>query len=201
MNQTVRDYPAAGAPRLYRGVLLDALGEWKLALANYRAILKDTGGGNTWNADQAAMAIWTIRGLREERAGADEDLRKHFEGRKPDLKVNWYGRLAAFLLDRQADEAALIGDAQSVEPPSERLWRQASVYYYISVRRRVAGDESGAVEMMRKAAATNAVTERQWYASELQLRIASGKIPSPRQPEAGRWQDNLPRPPDNASDR
>jgi hypothetical protein len=78
---------------------------------------------------------------------------------------------------------------------------QASVYSYISVRRRAAGDESGAVEMMKKAAATNAVTELQWYESELRLRIASGKIPSPRQPEAGRWQDNLPRPPENVSDR
>ena len=55
--------------------------------------------------------------------------------------------------------------------------------------------------MIEKAAATNAVTELQWYESELRLRITSGRIASPQQSKAGQWRDNLPRPAKRASDR
>ena len=102
-------FPFSGAPRLYRGVLLDVLREPELALADYRQALMERHAANDWNPDQAALAIWTIRSLQGERAEADEELRRHFAGRKPDFKENWYVWLADFLLDRHADEAALIG--------------------------------------------------------------------------------------------
>jgi len=188
----VEDSPTASGPHLCRGILLAVLGERKLAMADYReTLVKDRGSAVTWNADQAALAIWTLRSLHAERDEADQELRKHFAGRTPDLKDNWYGRLADFLLDRHGDEARLARDAQSQER-SRRPWRRASVYYYLSVRRKLAGDKPGALEMLKKAAATNAVTELQWYECELRLRIASGKIPAPQQPEAGKWRDSLP---------
>jgi tetratricopeptide (TPR) repeat protein len=200
LNRLVQDDRGASAPRLDRGVLLDVLHEPELALADYREALKDTGGSISRNADQAALAIWTVCSLQAQRAATDQELRRHFEGRKPDLKNNWYGRLASFLLNPADTEAALLRDARTADR-SRAPWRQTAACYYLGVRRRMAGDESGTMEMMKKAAATNAVAELQWYESELRLRIASGKISSPQQPEAGQWRENLPRPAKSASDR
>lgn len=198
LNQIIQENPTAGVPRLYRGVLLDVLREWKLALIDYREVLKNNMDSRSCDRDQAALAVWTIRNLREGRSDANEVLRKFFTGRKPDLMNNWHGKLAAFLAGQKADETALIREAEAVRPPSERLSRQACAYYYISVRRFVDGNKSGVMEMMKKAAATNATTELQWYESELRLRILSGKIISPQHAEAGKWHDNLPQPSENA---
>ena len=192
LNQAAEDFPAASAPRLYRGVLLDVLGQRALALADYRQALKDRGGAVAWNVDQAALAIWTIRAAAE-RAEAEGELRRHFTGRKPDPKDNWYGRLAAFLLDPHSSEAELLRDAQSLDR-ARRPWHEASACYYLGVRHRLSGDEPGAADMLKRAAATNVVSELQWYESELRVRIASGKVPAPQQPGAGPWRDQLPKP-------
>ena len=97
-----------------------------------------------------------------------------------------------FLLDRRADEAALEAKVQLVEPPSERITYMAGLYYFFSVRRQLAGDKSGAMKMLEKAAASNSRGEIQWFESTLRLRIASGKTPSPKKPEAGDWRAELP---------
>ena len=127
----------------WRTSLLDVLQERELALADYRQVLKDSAVPNMWNTDQAALAIWTIRRLQAQRAKADRELRQHFTGRKPDMKNDWYGRLAAFLLDPTDTEAALIRDAQAADR-SGAPWRQTATYCYLGVRRRLAGDKSGA---------------------------------------------------------
>ena len=196
LNRLVAGLPFASAPRLYRGALLHVLQERDLALADYREAAKDQSTSTSWNRDQAALMIWAIRSLQgeEEWLGIDGELREHFAGRKPDLKENWYGRLADFLLDEHPDEAALLRDAQSVEPRTAPPWRLTAAYYFISVRRHVDGDKAGAMKMLEKAAATKVTDELQWYESELRVRIAAGKIPSPQQPAAGNWRVNLPKP-------
>ena len=168
------------------------LGEEELALADYREVLRIHGPPPPWNPDQAALAIWTIRSRRGARAAADRELRRYFAGRKPDLQANWYVYFVDFLLDRRADEAALEAKVQLVEPPSERITYMAGLYYFFSVRRQLAGDKSGALKMLEKAAASNSRGEIQWFESTLRLRIASGKTPSPKKPEAGDWRSELP---------
>ena len=111
----------------------------------------------------------------------------------PDYQANWYVYFANFLLDRHADEAALVAKVQMVESPAERPSYEAGVDYFISVRRQLAGDKAGAMKMLEKCAATNSRNEIQWFESTLRLGIASGKIPSPQKPEAGNWRAELPK--------
>ena len=144
LNRLVAAIPFSGGPRLYRGILLDVLGEEQRAVADYRAVFRERVVLTPWIPDQAALAIWTIRSRRGERAEADRELRQRFEGRKPDLKANFYVFIADFLLDRRGDEAALMAKTQHVEPPSLRLMFQADAYYFISVRRQLDGDKAGA---------------------------------------------------------
>ena len=125
LNRLVADLPFSVLPASTAASCWTCSANQELALADYRHALLDRDAVNNWNRDQAALAIWSIRSFQGERAEADEELRRHFAGRKSNLKENWYGWLADFLLDRHADEAALIGDAESVERPTDRPWRLA----------------------------------------------------------------------------
>jgi hypothetical protein len=104
------------------------------------------------------------------------------------------GVCRAELNDPADTEAALRREAKSADGP-RAPWRQTAALYYMAVRRRLAGDKSGSMELIEKAAAAHAVTELQWYESELRVRLASGKISASQGSKAAAWRDNLPQPP------
>ncbi len=187
--------PRRWRARLYRGALLYALHEGKLALADYEVALKDLRGNPPWNADQAALSIWTIRSMQARRSETDQDLRKHFKGRKPDLQRDWYGRVAAFLLEPADTEAALRREAESADGQRARLGGRRPLFITWPFAAAWPATNPARWNSSRRPQPPTPCTNCNGTRGELRVRLASGKISASQGSKAAAWRDNLPQPP------
>jgi tetratricopeptide (TPR) repeat protein len=121
--------------------------QWEPALANLRKALKL---GTPANVGEIHAYIWLIRAQSGERDAANEDLEAYLSS--PDgAKTNeWGGVTARFFLGSLTESEFRDLATTSAKRPSDVRTQVCESLYYAGMKRKIAGDKTGAAELFQK---------------------------------------------------
>jgi len=147
-NQALEIDPKLRAAYAGRGNVHYMNRKWMDALTEYRRsfeVSKD-------KQDYPRMLVWLIRARLNETKEADEELAAYLDGRSPSKADEWALKLAEFLLARVSD-ADLFAAAKSTGPKEESV-HLCHAWYYVGMKKLLAGDKATAVGDFQKCLAT-----------------------------------------------
>jgi lipoprotein NlpI len=126
-----------------RGAVFYAKTSWKEALDDFRHAM-ELGD----DAGHARILVWLVRVKQGEKVADDKELAASLAEKKSE-DGEWDSMLARFVLGQVSEEALLKGAAAS-----EKKVLDCEAWYYIAIKRLLAGDKKAAAEDLKKCLAT-----------------------------------------------
>jgi lipoprotein NlpI len=158
-NQTLKLNPKFADGYRGRGNANFLARNWTDALRDYRLFCDLS----KEKQEYRRLYIWLIRSRLGEREAANKELAAYF---KP-APGSWVSKVAAYLLD-SLSEADLFTAAASRDPKTDR-GQHCEAWFYVGMKKRLAGDKSSAADCFKKSLATEQriFTEYQFAKAEL----------------------------------
>ena len=120
------------------------------------------------NADYARLFIWIARTRQNHKAEADLELAEALETKWNAPQKSWVSQIAAFFLDQLSEKDFL---AAAETPDSETVNQQhCEAWYYIGMKRLLAGDKTAAIDDFNKCLATKETDFTEYAFAQAQLK-------------------------------
>jgi len=151
LEHAVELAPQQAQPHAVLGLFEYKFLQWAPALENCRKAL-DLGalGG----ADDLRAYIWLIRAQTDEEADASKELEQHLKSLKGDKRDEWGASIARFLSGSLPESDFLAQATTTAKRPSAVRGQICESLYYAGMKRKLAGDKSGALKLFQQCLAT-----------------------------------------------
>ena len=150
LDQAISLEPKGPAPYLTRGVLDLSQGGTAAALSDFLRYRQLAPHGS--QADYALLWIWIIQAQQGQRSAADGDLATALGKNRNSPSGAWVTQDARFLLG-QLGENDYLSAARSTDQHTD-IGQHCEAWYYIGIKRLLAGDKAGAVTAFQNCLAT-----------------------------------------------
>lgn len=158
-SQAISLEPSAFNAYYGRAVVEQAQGKLDAAISDYHDTLKLTPPAfvktNSTRPDKTHFYLWLARVQQNQQADANKEL-SDYMSKRPTSANWWYTRIGNFLLGQYA-EVDVLTSAVSVRSAEGRDYDQCEAWYFVGMKRLLAGDKSAAADYFRKCAGTNQV--------------------------------------------
>jgi lipoprotein NlpI len=133
-----------------RALVEQAQGALDAAIADYHQTLASAPPGG----DNPHFYLWLARVQQNQKADADKELSDYIAKRPTTRKQDWQSKIGGFLLG-QVTEANLATYALSFPNPADQSRAQCESWYFIGMKRQIAGEKDAAADDFRKCLGTN----------------------------------------------
>lgn len=163
-NRAIELNPQDAASYNNRAALHFLAQHWSAALEDYHRLLEVSKQGQ----DYPRLYVWLIRGRLGETDAANKELADYLEKRGSGVRNDWYSNVASFLLGR-ASEVELLAIAKIPDNWS-KTGHLCEAWFYIGVKKLLAGDKTGAEACLKASLATNQQEYTEYHFAEAELK-------------------------------
>ncbi len=150
-----------------RGIINQLLGRWDAASSDYGRFCELTRDGQ----DYPQFFWWVARARLGQTEDANKTLAAYLDKRLETAQDGWTLPVGGFLLGR-VSEAGLLTATASPDPKRES-GQSCEAWYYVGIKKLLAGDRTAAAADFRKCLATGRKTFIEYQFAEAELRVFS----------------------------
>jgi tetratricopeptide (TPR) repeat protein len=118
--------------------------------------------------DYDHLASWLVRVRLGQAAEANRELAAYLGSRPNTTGADWVSKIGRFLLD-QISESELLTDAISSDVEKDRA-QHCESWYYVGVKRLLAGDKKAAADCFNKCLRTQEITFNEYLLAKAELK-------------------------------
>jgi tetratricopeptide (TPR) repeat protein len=148
VNETRPEKTRLGSPYWAAGWIQSDVGQYPLALKNFRKALKQS------PSIRCGLRVWVLRARLGDREAATSNLVKHIQFVSPIHRNRPLAVCERFLAGKASEEDLLQAAGDSALNPAIRRRELCTANYYVGMKRMLDGDEAGALRFLQQASAT-----------------------------------------------
>jgi lipoprotein NlpI len=149
------------------GVLQYKLSQYEPALTNCRLALKL---GAITSVSGYNSCIWLIRAQSGEAEAANKELEAYLASLDSSKTNDWSALTARFLTGKLSETNFLALATTAAKRPCVVIDQVCDALYYAAMKRKLAGDKAGAIELLQKCRDTKANNNTSYWYAEVEMR-------------------------------
>jgi tetratricopeptide (TPR) repeat protein len=154
------------------GLFQYKISKWEPALANCRKALEL---GAITSVSSYNSYIWLIRTQSGEVEAANKDLETYLKSLDPGKTNDWSAITARFLIGSLPESKFLSLATTAAKRPSAVTNQVCESFYYAAMKRKIAGDKPGALELLQKCVDTKDDNTMAYLNAGVELRALKGQ--------------------------